>query len=82
MFAYNGAQMISIAQPFIGDIYTVENEFLRINIRKRNLIMTFVAIGLSLRKISISFTFIDTNILSFVSSYLSLTFLIKSGVRW
>ena len=69
---------------------------LKVNIRKRNLMLTFVAIGLSLWAFSFSltasvssqlgilvyrgFTSIDTNIVSLVSSCMSVTFLIKSGV--
>ena len=72
-------------------------KLLRVNIRKkRNLIITFVAIGLSACSLSFSLTTsipsslgimvyrnfisIDTNIVSPVCSCMSLTFLIKSGV--
>ena len=48
MFAYDSAQMVSIAQPFIWrQLMLLKTELLSVNPRKRNLIITFVAIGLS-----------------------------------
>ena len=70
-------------------------KLLRVNIRKRGLIVTFAAIGFSLWAFSFSltasvpswllilvykdFTSIDTNIVFFMSSCMSVAFLIKSG---
>ena len=74
----------------------LKRKSLRINIWKRDLIITFIAIGLSLVAISFPFTasmsswlrilvykdfiFINTGIVSFASSRMFLTLLIKSGV--
>ena len=96
MFAYDSAQMVSIAQPFIWrQLMLLKTELLSVNPRKRNLIITFVAIGLSVWTFSFSltdstsswlgillyreFTFIDTNIVFLLSSCTPLTFLIKYG---
>ena len=40
--------MVPIAQPFIWELMLLKMKSLRVNIRKWNLIITFVAIGLSL----------------------------------
>ena len=97
MFAIDGRKTVPIAWPFLWRwLMLLKMKLFRVNIRKRNFVTTFYAIGLSIWAFGFSLitsiltwlenlvykhsTSIDTNIVFPVSSYKSLTFLTKSVV--